>query len=54
MLLSKCEICTSRKSKSIKKQEVKGLLSKLGFKTPLSKIPLLADIVLNVYVSFRY
>ena len=44
MILSRCEICNSEKSKFINQQEVKGLLSKLGIKTPLSKIPLLGDI----------
>ena len=44
MILSKCAICNSKKSKFINKQEAKGLLSKLGIKTPLSKIPILADI----------
>ena len=45
MILSKCAICNSRKSKFIKKQDAKGLLSKLGIKTPLSKVPLLGDIL---------
>ena len=45
MILSKCGICNSKKSKFIKKQEAKGLLSKLGIKTPLSKIPLLGNIL---------
>ena len=45
MILSKCAICGSRKSKFINKQEASGLLSKLGIKTPLSKIPLLGDIL---------
>ena len=45
MILSKCVICGSKKSRFIKKQEAKGLLSKLGIKTPLSKIPLLGDIL---------
>ena len=40
MILSKCAICGSKKSKFIKKQEASGLLSKLGIKTPLSKIPI--------------
>ena len=31
MILSKCAICGSRKSKFIKHQEAKGLLSKLDF-----------------------
>ena len=43
MILSKCAICGSEKSKFIKQQEAKGLLSKLGIKTPLSKIPILGD-----------
>ena len=46
MVLSKCAICGSKKSRFIKKQEAKGLLSKLGIKTPLSKVPLLGDISL--------
>ena len=45
MILSKCAICNSRKSKFIKKQDAKGLLSKLGIKTPLYKIPVLGDIL---------
>ena len=45
MILSKCAICGSKKSKFIKKQEAKGILSSLGIKTPLSKIPLLGDVL---------
>ena len=45
MILSKCAICGSKKSKFIKNQEAKGLLSKLGIKTPLSKVPVLGDIL---------
>ena len=45
MILSKCAICNSKKSKFIKNQEAKGLLSKLSIKTPLSKIPILDDIL---------
>ena len=45
MILSKCAICGSRKSKLIKKQDAKGILSSLGIKTPLSKIPLLGDVL---------
>ena len=41
MLSSKCSICGNKKSKFIKKQEAEVLLSNLGIKTPLSKIPLL-------------
>ena len=45
MILSKCVICGSKKSKFIKKQEAKGLLSNLGIRTPLSKIPVLGDVL---------
>ena len=40
-LSSKCAVCGSKKSKFMKEQEAEGLLSKLGIKTTLSKIPLL-------------
>ena len=46
MISSKCAICGSKKSKFINKQEEKGLLSKLGIMTPLSKISVLGDISL--------
>ena len=45
MILSKCAICNSKKSRFIKNQEVKGLLSKLGIKTPFSKLPILGNIL---------
>ena len=45
MILSKCTTCNSKKSKFINKQEAKGLLSKLGIKTPFSKLPILGDIL---------
>ena len=41
VLSSKCAICGSKKSKFMKEQEAKELLSNLGIRTPLSKIPLL-------------
>ena len=44
MILSKCAICGSKKSRFLKNQEAKGLLSNVGLKTPLSKVPLLGDI----------
>ena len=37
---SKRNECGFRKSRFVKQQEAKGLLSNLGIKTPLSKIPL--------------
>ena len=45
MILSKCAICGSKKSKFIKKQEAKGLLSNLGIRTTLSKIPISRDVL---------
>ena len=45
MILSKCAICGSKQSKFIKIQKAKGLLSNLGTKTPLSKIPILVDVL---------
>ena len=45
MILSKCAVWGSKKSKFIIKQEAKGLLSNLGVKTPLNKILLLGDIL---------
>ena len=45
MILSKCAICGSKKSRFIKNQEAKGLLSNLGIRTPLSKVPILGDIL---------
>ena len=45
MILSKCAICASKKSRFIKNQEAKGLLSNLSIKTLLSKVPILGDIL---------
>ena len=45
MLLSKCAKCGSKKSRFIKNQEEKGLLSNLDIRTPLSKVPFLGDIL---------
>ena len=41
MILSKCAICDNKKSRFIKEQEARGLLSNLGIQTPSNKIPLL-------------
>ena len=41
MMLSKCAICNNKKSRFVKEQEVRELLSNLGIRTLLSKIPLL-------------
>ena len=45
MILSKCAICGSKRSRFIKNQESKGLVSNLGVRTPLSKVPILGDIL---------
>ena len=45
MILSKCAICGAKKSRFIKKQEAEGVLSSLGLKTPLCKVPLLGHIL---------
>ena len=45
MVLLKCAICGSKKSRFIKNQEAKRLLSNLGINTPLSKVPILGDIL---------
>ena len=41
MILSKCAMCGSKKSKFIKKHKAKGLLSNLA----ISKIPSLGDVL---------
>ena len=45
MILSKCETCCSKKSKFIKNQEIKRVLSNLDIITPLSKVPIMGDIL---------
>ena len=45
MVLSKCAIYDSKKSRFIKNQEAKGLLSNLGIRAPLSKVPILGDLL---------
>ena len=41
MIQSNCATCGSKKSRFIKEQQAMGILSNLGIKTPLSKVPLL-------------
>ena len=45
MILSTCAVCGSKKSKLIKEQQAKGLLSNLDLRTPLNKIPVLGDVL---------
>ena len=41
IMQSKCPVCKIKKSRFVKEQEAKDLLSNLGIKRSLSKIPLL-------------
>ena len=54
MILSKCAMCGSKKSRFIKNQEVKGLLSSLGLRIPLTKVPLLGDILFQSATPLEY
>ena len=41
LMQSTCSDCKNKKSRFIKEQDAKGLLSDVGINTPFSKIPLL-------------
>ena len=41
VLQSKCSVCGIKKSRFVKEQVAKGLMSSLVIRTPLSKVPLL-------------
>ena len=41
MIQSNCAVCDNKKSRFIKEHQAMGLLSNLGIKTPLNKVPLL-------------
>ena len=45
MILSKRARCGRKKSRFIKSQKAKGLLNSLGVRTPLSKVPIVGDIL---------
>ena len=45
MLLWKCAVCDSKKSKFVKEQETSGLLNSLGKEKTLSKIPLVVPLL---------
>ena len=53
IVFSKCATCGGKKSRSIKNQEAKGLLSNLGLRTPLCKVPILGDILFWSTTSLR-
>ena len=52
MLLSKCAVCDSKESKFISQKKANRLLSSLGIKAPLSKLPIVRTFVL--VVNTRY
>ena len=43
ILSSKCAVCGSKKSKFMNKQQASGILSSVGIRTPLSKVPVLGS-----------
>ena len=49
VLSLKCSICGSKKAKFTKEQEAEGLLSNLEIRTPLSKLPLLGDLLFFIH-----
>ena len=51
MLLSKCAVCDSKKSKFIEQEEPSELFSSLGIKTPLSKIPLIGPLFVLIVLN---
>ena len=53
MVLSKRAICGSKISRFIKNQEAKVLLSNLGIKIPLSKVPILGDILFWMHIKMN-
>ena len=49
MILSKRDVCDSKKLRFIKEQEASRLLSTLGVKTSFSKIPLVVSLLFSEY-----
>ena len=45
VLSSECAICGNKKSRFVKEKEASEILSSVSIRTPLSKIPVLGDIV---------
>ena len=43
IILSKCAVCKTKNARFVKKQEAKRLLSNLGIRAVLSKVPILKD-----------
>ena len=53
MILSKCAIRGSKKSRFIKNQEAKGLLSNICIRTPLSKLPVLGEFLFWMHIKMN-
>ena len=53
VVLSNCAICNSQNSRFIKNQKTKGLLSNLGIRTPISKLPILGDVLFWMYTGLK-
>ena len=53
MILSKCAICDSKKSRFTKNQEAKGLLNNLGVRTPLINVPVLGNIFFWMQIQLK-
>ena len=53
MLLSRCDICSRKKSRFIIKQEASGTLSSLSLKTPLRKIQLFGDVLFRMLSNYK-
>ena len=49
MIQSNCAVCNNKNSRFIKEQKPLGILSNLGIKTPLSKVPLLNVLFYTYY-----
>ena len=49
MLLLNCAICNTKKSRFIKEEKASGLLSSLGVKITLSRIPLVGPLLYSGY-----
>ena len=52
IIQSNCANCSNKKFKFIKEQQAMGILSNLGIKTPLSKVPILN--ILNITQKMFY
>ena len=48
---SLCSVCVNKKSRFVKEQEAKGIISSLGIRTPLSKIPGLNILLYQKYLG---